>query len=1353
MKAVAISLAIMLCLCATTQLAFSQWSSVAPGIDYQKYTMTMSDGKPNNVFVTRMDRSNTDCIIDSSIAQGQLRTVARETVSNMATRYDDTINYWGQSWGQRSDVIVAINGSGFNYVDPGPTGGQVISGWQAKRWGNYVGSGFVWKIDRSCFMGGDVRDTSTYQYIYFANGGSTAPTNVNATRAGTGNELIVYTPQFADNTYTDNTGTEVLVEMTRPLVDLPVGGPNYVYGTIKQVRPNAGSTPIPFDHVVLSGTGSYATILAANCAVGDQIRFQFEIHDYGSGAAIPFPPQDWTKAYASVGCFAYVLINGALPTGDWQPGDGSDIRNPRTSVAYNDNYIYFFVCDGRSTQSVGMTYPELGTFCRDQLGATWAANQDGGGSSAIWVNGQIKNVPSDGSERAVANGLFMIRVQPKVQTTTFVPVQLVTTNTTANVRLGPGTNYGVLTSVASGTQGHVVSQSLNGVQAKGYNWWKVDFSSTVGWVAESLLIGGGIGPTITQQPAPQTAAVGGTATFTVAASGDTPLTYQWQKNGANLSNGGHYSGVTTASLSVSNADSSDAADYRCVVSNAYGTATSNAATLTLSGKPTITQQPLPQNICTGGTAVFAVAASGEGTLTYQWRKNSANVTDGGHYSGATTTTLTVSNADSGDAASYRCVVTNAAGSTNSNQAPLTLNLVAGILGMGGTNSSISGVSTDGSVVAGNNSAGGFIWSRTNGVVTLGATTSTAGAAIRSGNVVVGGVSGGAPSYWTGSTAGVGSWTALPTISGGFTPQCTAASDANANIWVGGYSGSATGSKKACRYKFSSNSLTNLSLPSSSYQNDSYVNGISDSGTYAIQAQFGGTSPSGSRQAVGGGGTTALYPLQGPPSTSNSGSAKTVSRDGTKAAGWSSMAGAPTDHSLTIWTISNPTVPFQVPYTGPDNWGELLALNTDGSVAAGYALVSGNNATKHAIIWDAANGTRDLAGWLTAQYSLDLTGWTLTEVKGISGDGNVITGNGTHNGVAEAWVVLLNAPAQAPTITQHPAAQIICPQAMATFTVAATGLGTLSYQWQKGGSNLANGGHYSGVTTSTLTVSNADGTDAGDYRCVISIGCNSTTSNAATLTVRAATTITQHPSGQSVCPDAQVQFVVAATGEGALSYQWRKNQGALINGGNYSGVTTATLTIASAGSDDAAGYDCVVTAGCGSATSNPATLALNTGTSIAQQPAPQQVASGETAQFTVSAGGDGTITYQWQKNDVDLTDGGHYSGALTATLTVTGANGNDAANYRCVVTAGCGTVTSNEAALTLTTGVASDFDQDGDVDLLDFGLFQSCFNGPNRPAASGCAVNADLDHDNDVDLNDFSVFQGCFNGPNRPPACS
>ncbi len=90
-------------------------------------------------------------------------------------------------------------------------------------------------------------------------------------------------------------------------------------------------------------------------------------------------------------------------------------------------------------------------------------------------------------------------------------------------------------------------------------------------------------PSVAQQPASQYAAPGGTANFTVVVSGSNPLSYQWQKNAVRLNNGGHYTGTTTATVTVGSVDSTDVAGYRCVVTNAYGSVTSSVATLVLGG--------------------------------------------------------------------------------------------------------------------------------------------------------------------------------------------------------------------------------------------------------------------------------------------------------------------------------------------------------------------------------------------------------------------------------------------------------------------------------------------------------------------------------------------------------------------------------------------------------------------------------------------------------------------------------------------------------------------------------------------------------------------------------------------------
>lgn len=250
------------------------------------------------------------------------------------------------------------------------------------------------------------------------------------------------------------------------------------------------------------------------------------------------------------------------------------------------------------------------------------------------------------------------------------------------------------------------------------------------------------------------------------------------------------------------------------------------------------------------------------------------------------------------------------------------------------------------------------------------------------------------------------------------------------------------------------------------------------------------------------------------------------------------------------------------------------------------------------------------------------------------------------------------------------------------------------------------------------------------------------------------TITQHPAAASACPAGTAQFTVTATSGGTLTYQWQKNQANLSAGAHYSGVTTTTLIVSSADASDVAGYRCVVTNEMGSATSTEGALTLKTPTTITAQPAAQNVGRDGTASFTVVATGDGTPSYQWQKDAANLSDDSRIAGATTATLTISSVVQNDAGYYRCIVTAGCGNATSATARLRVIVPLskATDFDGDSDVDLGDFLFFQMCFSGPNRPSPYPECDAADFDHDNDVDLADFLTFQACFNGPNKSPAC-
>src|SRR5207253_8693264 len=94
-------------------------------------------------------------------------------------------------------------------------------------------------------------------------------------------------------------------------------------------------------------------------------------------------------------------------------------------------------------------------------------------------------------------------------------------------------------------------------------------------------------PSITVPPVSRTNTVGTTATFSVGAAGALPLNYQWQKNGAILSNGGNVSGATSTNLTVAAVSQSDVANYSVVVSNTAGSVTSPIATLTVIPPPSI----------------------------------------------------------------------------------------------------------------------------------------------------------------------------------------------------------------------------------------------------------------------------------------------------------------------------------------------------------------------------------------------------------------------------------------------------------------------------------------------------------------------------------------------------------------------------------------------------------------------------------------------------------------------------------------------------------------------------------------------------------------------------------------------
>jgi glucose/arabinose dehydrogenase len=169
-------------------------------------------------------------------------------------------------------------------------------------------------------------------------------------------------------------------------------------------------------------------------------------------------------------------------------------------------------------------------------------------------------------------------------------------------------------------------------------------------------------PNITTQPSDQTVAQGQPTTFTVSAGGSTPFSYQWQRNQVNIP------GATSLSYMIAaTAFTDNGAKFRCVVSNGFGSANSNEATLTVTAPPNIATQPSDQTVTQGQPVTFTVSAGGSTPFSYQWQRNTVNIP------GATLPSYTIATTALADnSAKFRCVVSNSFGSATSNEATLTV---------------------------------------------------------------------------------------------------------------------------------------------------------------------------------------------------------------------------------------------------------------------------------------------------------------------------------------------------------------------------------------------------------------------------------------------------------------------------------------------------------------------------------------------------------------------------------------------------------------------------------------------------------------------------------------------------------
>jgi hypothetical protein len=823
-----------------------------------------------------------------------------------------------------------------------------------------------------------------------------------------------------------------------------------------------------------------------------------------------------------------------------------------------------------------------------------------------------------------------------------------------------------------------------------------------------------IGPAIVTQPvATQTNLQGSTATFSVVASGSPPLCYQWRFNGVNITNAVLYT------YTRNNVQPADAGTYTVVITNAAGSVTSSPSVLTVALPARIVAQPADVTIGIGMPAQFNVTASGTAPLSYQWEFNGTNI------DGATTTSLTIPNAQAADAGQYAVVVSNPYDDVISSIATLTV-MDPFIVTHPQSQSVAAGATASFTVSAVGSPTVSYRW-RKEGVALFddGRISGTATPTLTVANA---------------QTMDMGSYSVVvsnlngqvvssnATLLGQFPPffvtqpasqKVVAGSAAVLTATVVGpeprtYQWRQGGTNLADGGKISG--ATTATLVVSNMQ-------IGECGDYSLVVSNSHGSTISSNALVG------LWPLAawGRNNYTQADISPGLNSVQAVAAGFYHSLALRTDGLVAAWGagVTNSGVS---PHVGqamvPNNLESVvgiaagyyhnLAIRSDGTVAAwgagtnntgisphyGQAMVPGSLSDVVAV---AAGGYHSLA--LTSDGAVEAWGAGTTSSSNPH-YGQAMIPNGLSNVTAIAAGCFHSLALKADgsvaawgagtTRSSNPhCGQAMVPNGLSNVMMVAAG-GYHSLALKSDGTVLAWGDNTYGQTNVPAGLTNAVAIGVARY-CSFALKADGTvlawgdntygqtnTPNTVANVIGISSCgyhnlalendgspyITVQPLGRTATAGASVSLSVMAAGVQPLSYQWRRN------GADIDGATGASLDLAGVQSPDSGSYSVVVTNALGGVTSATALLTVIAPPAITQHPQSLAVNEGGNATFTVTAAGAPPLSYQW------LFDGTDIAGATDSSYTRSYVQAQHAGTYAVVVTNAMGSVASSNATLTV-----------------------------------------------------------------------